>query len=97
MRNKRRYDKEFKEHAVEMVTVSGRRVCDVARDLGITEKILSRWKSEFLAGLSEAFPGTGHRSASDEELHKLKRELSISNEEREILKKALAIFSKEPG
>ena len=97
MTNKRRYDKEFKLRALEMVIRDGRRISDVARDLGVSPQLLSRWKIAFNANQEEAFPGTGHRTASEEELHKAKRELAIANEEREILKKALAIFSKKPG
>jgi transposase len=43
-----------------------------------------------------AFPGTGHLKPADEELRRLKRQLEDVTEERDILKKALAIFSKRP-
>ena len=97
MTHRRVYDKEFKLRAIEMVVRDGRRVCDVAQDLGIPATMLSRWKSALTEGQEEAFPGTGHRTASEEELHKVKRELEIAKEERDILKKALAIFSKKSG
>ncbi len=45
---------------------------------------------------SEAFPGSGHQTAQEEEVRRLKRELEIVKQERDILKKALGIFSRSP-
>ena len=45
---------------------------------------------------SEAFPGSGHQTAQEEEVRCLKRELEIVKQERDILKKALGIFSRNP-
>ncbi len=63
----------------------------VARDLEIRPEMLRRWKKLFEADGERAFPGEGR--ARDEELVRLRRELRRVTEEREILKKAVAIFS----
>jgi transposase len=95
-KGKRQFTKEFKEDAVRLVVEGGRKASEVARDLGIEANMLHRWKREIRAGGSETFPGTGNLSSQDEELRRLKRENADIKEERDILKKALAIFTKKP-
>jgi transposase len=93
-RGRRRYDRDFKEGAVRLVLDGGRSVRSVARDLGIHENMLHRWKAEYLEDREHAFPGKGHMKPHEEELMRLRKKLADVEEEREILKKALAIFSK---
>jgi transposase len=93
-KGRRRYDRDFKEGAVRLVLDGGRSVRSVARDLGIHENMLHRWKSEYLEDRKYAFPGKGHMKPHEEELMRLRKKLADVEEEREILKKALAIFSK---
>jgi transposase len=89
-----KYDRQFKVDAVNLVVNGNRSVVAVARDLGIDANSLYRWKREFSAEGSEAFPGKGRLSPQEEELRRLRRELDQAKEDREILKKALAFFSK---
>ena len=94
---RRRFNKEFKVEAVELVLRGNKKAIEVARDLGIRPELLYRWKSEYLAGEGNAFPGAGHlRNPKEEDFRQLERELRSVEEERDILKKALAIFSKRP-
>lgn len=93
---RRKYDREFKLEAVRLVTEGGRSVPEVARDLGIHENLLYNWRRKFLCDTNHAFPGIGHLKPADEELRRLKKELADTKEERDILKKALAVFSKHP-
>jgi transposase len=93
---RRTYDRTFKIEAVRLITEGGRRTAEVARDLGIHENLLYKWRQQFLDDTNHAFPGTGHLKPADEELRRLQRELEDVKEERDILKKALAIFSKHP-
>jgi len=95
-RGRRRYDREFKEDAIRLIVDGGRTVREVARDLGIHENMLSRWKKEYLQDKEHSFPGKGHMKPHEEELFKLKRRIADLEEDRAILKKALAIFSKRP-
>ena len=95
-RIRRKFDQEFKMEAVRLVTEGGETVVSVARDLGIHENLLRRWKNQYLEEGEQAFPGKGRLKPRDEEIRRLKRELSSVKQQRDILKKALAIFSKEP-
>lgn len=93
-RTRRTYTREFKVEAVRLFRQGDRRLSEVARDLDIDSKMLRRWSEELgREEGEEAFPGKGHLKPQDEELRRLKRENDRLREEREILKKALAIFS----
>lgn len=94
--NRRKYDREFKLEAVRLVTEGGRPVTEVARGLGIHANLLHNWRRKYLNDTAHAFPGKGHLKPADAELRRLQRELADVREERDILKKALAIFSKHP-
>lgn len=93
-KQRRKYDKEFKIQAVKLLLESGKTVEEVAADLGIYHGNLSRWKREYRRDAEGAFPGMGKMKPEDEELRRLKRENEGLRQEREILKKALAIFSR---
>jgi len=92
----RKFDRQFKEEAVRLVTEGGRSVTDVAHSLGIHENLLHTWKRKYKEDPASSFPGKGHLNPQDEELRKLQKENANLKEDREILKKALAIFSKHP-
>jgi transposase len=93
----KKYDKEFKMEAVRLAAEPGNSAAKIERDLGIGQGVISRWKREFRQSGSEAFPGKGHLKAQDEELRRLKRENERLRRERDILKKAVAIFSADPN
>lgn len=100
MEEKRRrglYTREFKEDAVRLVTDRGRSVSEVAIDLGIHENTIYKWMRQYKADPEGAFPGKGRLKPQGEEMRRLQRENEVLKEEREILKKALAIFSKHHG
>jgi len=90
------YDKEFKLSAVKMVLEEGLSVAQVSRDLGINENSLHNWKKKYLEEKENAFPGKGRLKPEDEELRRLQKELKTVKMERDILKKAMAFFAKEP-
>lgn len=93
MNNRRKYDKEFKINAVKLYEESGKTLGEIEDELGITRGNLHRWRKDLKIGTENAFPGNGKISAKDQELMKLKREYRIVKEERDILKKAIGIFS----
>ena len=95
-RTRRKYDRDFKLRAVKLVVGGGRPAAKVARELGIHANMLHRWKHQFLNDQEHSFPGKGHLKPQDEEVRRLRRELVDITEERDILKKAVAIFSKHP-
>ncbi|MBI3609636.1 MAG: transposase [Nitrospirae bacterium] len=87
---KKRFDWEFKISAVKMVTEGGHKAAEVARSLGIHQNQLYNWKRKFSDQGEKAFPGKGHLT----ELAALRRKLRDVEMERDILKKAVGIFSK---
>jgi transposase len=88
---RRQYGSEFKREAVQLVTRGGLSIAQAARDLGLNDNMLSRWKKEAEQNGGRAFPGQGH--PQDEELSRLRREVEMLRQEREVLKKAISIFS----
>ena len=92
-KKRRQFDRAFKLEAVKLSAREGRTVAEVARDLGVNENVLRRWRSELSQGGGEAFRGHGQRTTDAEELWRAQRELRKVTEERDILKKALAYFA----
>jgi transposase len=69
-------------------------VSEIERELGITPGLLAKWKVRLKADGEQAFPGKGRLKEDEELIRQLKRENELLRQEREVLKKALAIFSK---
>lgn len=92
---RKKYSREFKLEAVKMVVEQGRTVREVGENLGVNETVLHRWKSKFIEDGELAFPGQGRLKPDDEELRRLRRELSKVKQERDILKKAMAYFARD--
>jgi len=95
---KRQYTQEFKKEAVEYSLTSGKTVEEVARDLGISHHNLTRWRTQYRKRGDLAFAGHGKENLTpqEEKVRKLQKELHDITQERDILKKALAIFTKKP-
>jgi transposase len=95
-KTRRKFDSDFKRQAVSMVTVGGKSCRAVERDLGISEGIVYRWVREEKTDPKNAFPGNGHLKPSMADVHNLLKENEQLRRQRDILKKALAIFSQTP-
>lgn len=87
------FDKTFKQEAVRLVQTSEKSQRQIAQDLGVGMSTLSRWCSELTEKGEHAFVGSGHQTPEAEEVRRLRRENDILRQERDIRKKALAIFS----
>ena len=90
----RYFSREFKINAVQLVTENKMTVRQVAEELDIHPTLLSIWKGKYLKLGENAFKQKGRISPEQAEIRKLRKELEKVKEEREILKKALATFSK---
>ncbi len=90
----RTFTKEFKQEAVQLVKMSGKSMAQIARDLGIADSTLHHWCKLFSEHGEQAFPGSGHQTQQEEDLRRLRRELEVTRQERDIIKKALGIFSR---
>jgi len=95
---RRRYDPDFKRNAVRLSEEPGRSVREVADNLGISTDLLYKWRSELRAKEELAFPGNGREGLTDQEkrIRELEKKLKDAEMERDILKKAVAIFSRAP-
>ena len=95
MRELKQYSREFKIEALHLLETSGKSAAQLERELGIGAGNLSRWKRQSAKEGEDAFPGHGRLTPEQEELRRLKRENEILRQERDILKKAIAIFSEQ--
>jgi transposase len=96
MGTRRTFTREFKVEAVKLVTDQRLSFTEAARKLGITDGLLRKWKQTLEADADQAFPGHGNRSPAEEELHRLRAENKRLRAERDILKKATALFATDP-
>ncbi len=91
-RNRLPYPAEFRSRAVELARTSGLRPSQVAHDLGVDPDTIRRW-------LRQADVNAGRRegATTDEkaELARLRREVALLKEEREILRKATQFFARD--
>lgn len=93
MSQRRVFNEEFKRDAVRLVNERGN-LAEVARDLGVHQTVLTRWKKRLETAPQRPFPG--HGNPQDADLAALKRENARLKEENEILKKAASIFLARP-
>lgn len=92
MATRRKFSQEFKHEAVEVARASAQSTSRVARDLGISPNLLTRWCRESTDSGAKAFSGPG--KPRDEEMAGLKRELAQTRKERDFLREAAAFFAK---
>lgn len=94
-KERRAYDKAFKTMAVELCS-TGKTITIVGKELDVSPDLIRRWVREFNRGNNKAFPGNGKQNLSEEQLEiiNLKKALKEVEIERDILKKAVSIFSK---
>ncbi len=90
-RNRRKFTPEFKAEAVEMVEATEGNIAQVARELGIYDSTLGNWVRQAKAEANGAPTAEERR-----EIRELRRELTRTRRERDILAKAVAFFSGSP-
>jgi len=95
MRN-RKYDPDFKREAVRLVVEENLSVREVERNLGITYGVLKGWIQKHRDHQDAAFVGSMSPLSPEAELKQLRKENDQLRRERDILKKAVAIFSTDP-
>ena len=92
VKKRRRFTQEFKEDVVNLIKTGDKSVADISKDLDIAEQILYRWYKK-ISG--EDNPKQVGVTEKDKELRELRKKLADVEEERDILKKAISIFSKQ--
>lgn len=98
VQQRRQYDSDFKRNAIQLSEEPGRTVAGVADNLGIGKDILYRWRREQRGKEGLAFPGNGKEALTSQQqkIRDLEKRLKDAEMERDILKKAMAIFSRAP-
>jgi transposase len=94
-KQKRHYTTAFKQEAIRLYETSGKSVRQIEADLGISTGLLNKWRYQQRNHGAQAFVGSGHQSEVEAELRRLKRENEVLRQERDILKKALVVFSRD--
>ncbi len=92
---RRQFSREFKIEAVRLVRERGVSAAQAARDLDVHENVLRKWVRDVAADPQHAFPGQGQMKPEQQEIERLRREVSRLKAERDILKKAAAYFARD--
>lgn len=94
-RERKIYDPAFKTKVVEL-SKERTNISELARELGIAVALLYKWRKEYEEFGEVSFPGNGNLklAAEQEKIHELEKKLKDAELERDILKKAIGIFSK---
>ncbi len=96
MTTRKTYTREFKLETLRLVETSGKPVAVVERELGLSQGLIHHWRQELARKDKRAFPGKGRLTEDAERLRQLERENAILRQERDILKKAISVFSQKP-
>jgi transposase len=98
MKKRRKFDREFKQMVIELSN-NREDISALASELDIRADLIYRWRREATAHQAASFPGQGNKILTDEqkEIASLKKQLRDAQLERDILKKAVSIFSKSDG
>ncbi len=91
---RRRFDAQFKLDALRLIEDTSRTVRDIARELDVRPELIYRWQRELQKNPEQAFPGKGKLKPEQDQVRQLEQELARVKQERDILKKALAFFSR---
>ncbi len=93
MGKNKKYGNQFKQEVLAMVATGERTVSQIERDLDITPGLIYKWQQRYRV-VEEKLQPSAER-AEQVEIRRLKRELEITRQERDILKKAIRVFSRE--
>ncbi len=96
MGERREFTREFKLEVVRQIVEGEKSLTQVSEELDIRRTLLQGWQRQYLADPEQAFPGKGQPKADEAELAELRRQLKRVTAERDILKKAISIFSQGP-
>jgi transposase len=90
-----RYSKEFKEEVLRMSEVGDKSIAELERELGLTRGLIQKWRERYRVGKKNQGLQRSVESEAEAEIRRLKRELEVARQERDILKKAIQVFSRE--
>lgn len=92
---RKNYSREFKIETIRLYESSGKSAAQLEWDLDLPAGVIHKWRYRMKAQGEAAFPGKGQQSELEAENKRLRRELEVARQERDILKAAVIFFSKE--
>ena len=93
---RKRYDRQFKIAAAQVVLSGEMRIVDLAKELGIKDSTLRRWAQEYEEMGDAAFPGNGSPKINkDYEIVKLRKKVEELEQENELLKNFRAFLNQD--
>lgn len=92
-KRRKRYTREFKLEVLHLAENTDKPISHLEQDLGLSVGTIHHWRREVLVDGEEAFPGSGRVTGQAELIRQLRREIKVLREERDILKKAMVVFS----
>ena len=92
VKKRRKYSKEFKEDVLNMLKTGNKNVPELSKELGIAEQVIYKWNKKYNGNYSKE---EEKLSEQEKEIRELRAKLADVTEERDILKKAVSIFSKQ--
>lgn len=95
MKKNRSYTEEFKREVLEMAASGEISVAQLARDLGIAPSLIYKWRERYRVDESSGELKPSAERETEAEIRRLRRELSVVKQERDILKKAIQVFSRD--
>ena len=93
----RTYTREFKVEALQLLAKGGKSAAELERELGITKGMLLKWRDRYEVNGQQQSLEPSDLEAAHAEIRRLKRDLEVTTQERDILKKVIAIFSSKGG
>ena len=93
-KHRRAYTRDFKQEAIRLSETGTKTTTELEADLGLPTGLLGKWKRQLAEEGQEAFRGQGRLPATEAEMRQLRQENAVLRQERDILKKALAIFTR---
>ena len=95
MKKNRSYTEEFKREVLEMAASNEISIAQLARDLGITPSLIYKWRERYRVDANSGELKPSAEREAEAEIRRLKRELSVVKQERDILRKAIQVFSRD--
>jgi len=93
---RRQYDENYKRHAVELTLRGDRTAAAVARELGVSDSVLSQWRGQYAPRFGATATAPQSLDAANQEIARLREELVRMQQRESILKKSLGILSETP-
>ena len=91
VKKRRKYSKEYRQDVLNMLKTGNKSVPELSKELGIAEQVIYRWNKKYNGNTKEE----EKLNEQEKELRELRAKLADVTEERDILKKAVSIFSKQ--